>query len=67
MADLVKRDIAVITKAIADVTGHALSVRVVSGTGGAPAPAAPEPADGGESGAHGEADLLDYALKTLPS
>ncbi len=68
MADLVKRDIAVITKAIADVTGHALSVRVVSGTGPAAAtPSAPEPSDGGESGAHGEADLLDYALKTLPS
>jgi DNA polymerase-3 subunit gamma/tau len=68
MADLVKRDIAVLTKAIADVTGHALTVRVVSGTGGAPAtPAAPQASDGGESGAHGEADLLDYALKTLPS
>jgi DNA polymerase-3 subunit gamma/tau len=68
MAEVVKRELSTLTRAIGDVTGHALTVRVVSGNA-APA-AAPEPArpaSGGETANGAEAGLLDYALKTLPS
>jgi DNA polymerase-3 subunit gamma/tau len=66
MADVVKRDLATLKKAIADATGHALEIRVVSGASGPP-PGGGSPSGGGEAPADDEGGLLDYALKTLPA
>jgi DNA polymerase-3 subunit gamma/tau len=68
MAEVVKRELSTLTRAIGDVTGHALTVRVVSGNAApAPVPEPARPAAGGETANGAEAGLLDYALKTLPS
>ena len=66
LADVVKGNLATLTSAIEKVTGRALRVRVVGGSG-APPPADVAPERGGEPVSDGEAGLLDYALKTLPS
>jgi DNA polymerase-3 subunit gamma/tau len=69
MAEVVKRELQTLTRAIAEVTGRTLNVRVVGGSPGGP-PTASEPApapSGGETSNGAEAGLLDYALKTLPS
>jgi DNA polymerase III subunit gamma/tau len=66
MADVVKRDLATLKKAIADATGHALEIRVVSGAAGPP-PGGGSPNGGGEPPDDDEGGLLDYALKTLPA
>ncbi|HTD33578.1 MAG TPA: DNA polymerase III subunit gamma/tau [Candidatus Elarobacter sp.] len=66
MADIVKRDLATLKKAIADATGHALEIRVVSGAAGPP-PGGGSPNGGGEPPDDDEGGLLDYALKTLPA
>jgi DNA polymerase III subunit gamma/tau len=65
MADIVRRDLATLKKAIADVTGRALDVRVVTGAG-APPPESVSHDDGGEAPVD-EGGLLDYALKKLPA
>ncbi len=66
MADVVKRDLATLKKAIADATGHALEIRVVTGAAGPP-PGGGSPNGGGEPPDDDEGGLLDYALKTLPA
>ena len=66
MADIVKRDLATLKKAIADVTGRALDVRVVTGTGAPPQELTPAH-DDGAGDADDEGGLLDYALKKLPA
>jgi DNA polymerase-3 subunit gamma/tau len=68
MAEVVKRELSTLTRAIGEVTSHALTVRVVSGNAApAPVPEPARPAAGGETANGAEAGLLDYALKTLPS
>jgi DNA polymerase III subunit gamma/tau len=66
MADVVKRDLATLKKAIADATGRALEIRVVTGAAGPP-PGGGSPNGGGEPPDDDEGGLLDYALKTLPA
>jgi DNA polymerase-3 subunit gamma/tau len=66
MADVVKRDLATLKKAIADVTGRALDVRVVTGAS-APPPELVVTHDDDAGDAADEGGLLDYALKKLPA
>ncbi len=65
MAEVVKRELPTLKKAIADVTGEPLEVRVVGG----PAPPADASAgtDGVEEPGDDPGELLDYALRTLPA
>ncbi|HYZ17087.1 MAG TPA: DNA polymerase III subunit gamma/tau [Candidatus Acidoferrum sp.] len=59
MVEVVKRDLATLKKAIADVTGRNLEVRIVSGASG------PQPeTDAGEGGEDHD-DLMRYALEKL--
>jgi hypothetical protein len=67
LADVVKSNLATLVSAIEKVTGRALSVRVVGGSGAVPHGSDAGAARGGEPVSDGEAGLLDYALKTLPS
>jgi len=67
LADVVKSNLATLASAIEKVTGRALSVRVVGGSGAVPHGSDAGAARGGEPVSDGEAGLLDYALKTLPS
>ncbi|HTD37657.1 MAG TPA: DNA polymerase III subunit gamma/tau [Candidatus Limnocylindrales bacterium] len=66
MVEVVKRELGTLKKAIADVTGRALDVRVVGGAG-APPPGSGSAHRGGEPPDEDEGGLLDYALKTLPA
>jgi DNA polymerase III subunit gamma/tau len=66
MVEVVKRELGTLKKAIADVTGRALDVRVVGGAGAAPAGSGTAHR-GGEPPDEDEGGLLDYALKTLPA
>jgi len=65
MAEVVKRELSTLKRAIADVTGQALDVRVLSGAG-APPPDAGN-TNGGEEPGDDPGELLDYALRTLPA
>ena len=71
MAEIVKREIGTLKKAIADVTGRDLDVRIVAGPGSAPPPPAPaqppQSAPDGAAGDDGEDpdDLMRYALERL--
>jgi DNA polymerase-3 subunit gamma/tau len=66
MADIVKRDLATLKKAIADVTGRALDVRVVTGAS-APVQELVVTRDDTGAAEDDEGGLLDYALKKLPA
>jgi DNA polymerase-3 subunit gamma/tau len=67
MAEVVKREIGTLKKAIADVTGVHLDVRIVAGAGGAPQPQQPQSEPDGAAGGDGEDpdDLMRYALERL--
>jgi DNA polymerase-3 subunit gamma/tau len=67
LADVVKGNLATLASAIENVTGRPLNVRVVGGSASISQPADDGAARGGEPASDGEAGLLDYALKTLPS
>jgi type II secretory pathway component PulM len=58
MVELVKRELPTLKKAIADVTGRALDVRIVSGAG------APPSENDAPSGGDDD-DLMRYALEKL--
>ena len=61
MVDVVKRDLATLKKAIADVTGRALDVRIVSGASAPPPPNGNAVADDEDD----PDDLMRYALERL--
>ncbi|MDB5094990.1 MAG: hypothetical protein JWO85_3091, partial [Candidatus Eremiobacteraeota bacterium] len=63
MAEIVKRDLPTLKRAVAAVTGRTLDVRVVSGAS-APPPQTGVADDGGEEPPD---DLMRYALDTLPT
>jgi hypothetical protein len=63
MAEVVKRELPALKRAIAAVTGRTLDVRVVSGAS-APPPQTGVAEDGGEEPPD---DLMRYALDTLPT
>jgi hypothetical protein len=58
---MLKKDLATVKKAIAEVTGRALDVRVAVGAGAAP----PETGFSGDDGEEQD-DLMRYALEKLP-
>jgi DNA polymerase III subunit gamma/tau len=62
MVEVVKRDLPTLKKAIADVTGRTLDVRIVSGAS-APPPA--ETNDDFDDGSESSDDLMRYALEKL--
>lgn len=59
-AEVIKRDLAAVRKAIAETTGHNVDVRVSVGSGSAPPPGGGSTADG-----EGADDLMRYALEKL--
>ncbi len=59
-ADIIKRDIASVKNAIAEITGRSVDVRVSVGSGGTPPPNGPSLQDG-----EGADDLMRYALEKL--
>jgi DNA polymerase III subunit gamma/tau len=60
-SEMLKKDLATVKKAIADVTGRALDVRVAVGAGAAP----PETGFSGDDGEEQD-ELMRYALEKLP-
>jgi hypothetical protein len=59
-ADIIKRDVASVKKAIAEITGRNVDVRVTVGSGGTPPPDGTSNHDG-----EGADDLMRYALEKL--
>jgi DNA polymerase-3 subunit gamma/tau len=64
-AEVLKRDVATVKKAIAEVTGRALDVRIVLGAGAPPASGGSVPTGVANGGGEDHDDLMRYALEKL--
>jgi hypothetical protein len=62
--EVLRRDAATVKKAIAEVTGRNLDLRIALGAG-VPPPDAGGPDTGGENGRGEDSDLMRYALEKL--
>ena len=64
-AEVLKRDVATVKKAIAEVTGRALDVRIVLGAGAPPVSGGSVPTGVANGGGEDHDDLMRYALEKL--